>query len=936
MHASSRRSLVLETAELLRSSVVAPESVTGDFPGLPKGIGVPTATAAYPFDVLSSDSVLNKLTVLIVDLDSVVCECVRVLEYYAQATAFICVSPGQTTFSSISAGSVMATASSAEAPQASPTPPLLPSLASLLRLFLEKMCATIRAKRVQVELVLGDCGDSLRQMNELCLPDIREKCCHDGRRHRSADNHVEAAPTSGQASSPLSPLPSPALVELPSSLRGAEEAALWLGVYQAVVSFMWSDGADVLSLTSLYVTNVSGWRGAMCRLNNWDKNRKALTQQAFPILCSSDRRAFFASINTDALLSLWSAWCASEAAQLCGRCVSLPPRYFFGFGGADDLPARCRDGLVGALGGTPSNGVGSSSDEAVPLHFRHGPSVARWLGLRSSAYLPVLYALLAQLDATVAIAREMSGASGEVEESDVHPLVARAVALVNEYCGVLHVDLLSAWMEETEARGGVIGKEGAKRTDTCGSAPDLALALWAAQASLDEVSAGEVYPSSFQVVPVWVGVSWKNAGPPLLWCALSRFSDSIPATDQPPHTSSQLRTYSSATAPPHSHSKALRSFLCLVRCLLQPTALASPTAQSFLALSFLPLRWRLASALHSLFSERADGDPWEGASDTMGITTIVSSALSLSVPLTYALADPHIGVADVVAAAAAARREIDEGADAPASPPTEWFHACLTRAALDDVRQYVRPAAQLTAVAITALWRARVWTCGVCLCFFLLFLSYLEQESTKSVPQSSSSLRMVGESSLDEGDNIGSIVGSEKGSHDEQALGVCQGQVEAWWNAVSCFTVLHSLTTSISEVAKNSAAMAAGKEVPWNGLSGIFTGCLPDATYGAADRLAFVSFLRGRGLLLTRGEVRDEAVTHRPDVLETGTEAKEGEGAVAPPHATEHTSPALPTNVLIPLIKRLQCPYLMDEVMLLHRVLSAMAAADMPRLGKEE
>ncbi|AIO01819.1 hypothetical protein LPMP_341930 [Leishmania panamensis] len=951
---SSKVSLVQETAELLRSSAAAPGSSTVDPPKVIKGIGIPTASVAYPFDVLSSDEVLNKLTVLIVDFDSVVHECLRVLQCCAQAKR-----PVQSPLSSSSSVPELSisceSASSAVPPMrrrlggctlcsalecAATNAPLLPSLTLLLRLFLEKLCAVIRMKKVQAELVLGNCGDSLRQLNELSLSDHGERRCHDDDHHghRSSHNYFEAALASGRTSSPSSPpSSSPAVTTLLSSLRGVEEIALWLEVYQAVVSFMWGDGGDVLSLTSLYVTDSSGWCGAIDRCRNgWLKNPKTLAQQAFPILCSSDHRAFFTSVSADALLSFWSSWCASETARLCGGGDLLPPRYFFGFDCSGKLPpsdaASLGSALVGA--GAAGAGVGCVCDNAVPLYFRHGPSVARRLGLRSSAYLPALYALLTVHDSTVATASKMNGIGSEVAGSDVHPLVTRAAALVNQHCGVLHVDLLLEWLGERGARDKVVDPKGAEQADACDNASDLGLVLWEAQTALGEVSTEEAFPSMFQLAPVWVGMSWKYAGPPRLWCALSRVTHDIVATEQPAPSTTPSYARTETATPPYPYLTALRTVLSLTYYPSRPSSPALPPELLSLSLSCLPLRLCIASAVRSLFSECAMAESREDVSNPVAITTRVSSALSLAVPLTCALADPHIGVVDVVAAAATARED-ERCDDAQATPSTEWFQACLTRGALDDVRQYVRPAAQLTAVAIAALWRARLWTCEVCLRFFVLFLSYLESASPKPAPQLLSPLCMVGESSLDQRGNNGGIVMSEGDSNSDKVIGVSQDEVEVWWHAVSCFTVLHSLTTSISQAARNSVTMVGGSAMPSHGLSSIFSGCLPDATYGAADRLAFVSFLRGYGLLLTRGKARDEVGIGEPDIVEAETEVKSGGGeAAAAVHGREHLSPlpsVLPPSRLMSLMKRLQCPFaLMDEVVHLHRILTTMAATPTP------
>ncbi|KAK7196768.1 hypothetical protein NESM_000616800 [Novymonas esmeraldas] len=926
-------SLAQQTAELLLRSSAAPGSPAQPRASTAGGLGLVTASPASPFDVLPVHDALDKLTVLVIDLDSIVLECWRILQCAARpsepvssrasaasvsvasasaASASAASAPSRmrlgssTFFSSASRAVAAVTSPSAKAPPPAPSAaeaPPLPSLSSLLCIFLEKVCSVVRTKRLQVEFVLGDCGDSLGRLNEMGTG-------------REGKGWGHASPPPVTPSLPSSSTYAADGVPPPSLWRGGVEVtALWLEVYQTVVCFMWSGaGADVLSSTALFTTTTgSGWCGAMARYTtHWLREPQVAAKLVFPILCSSDHRAVFAAVSADALL--WPAWRTSSLAAPVTHAETPPP--------SAGHPDRGVDGREVSVWEAPSAlgcivaGAGAEVDDATPLHFRHAASVARRLGLRSVAFLPVLYALLSLCDAVDTVASTAEVVHERVRGADsadgVHPLVPRCAALVDRHCGVLHADLVEAWLQEMRdwgcrPNGGAGGGELAVAS---GSALDLATALWASQEALAEVSTEATLSAAPQLVPIWAGTTWKYTGPPHLCGHVHRLVDGAPL--EGPASSAQTRSSadgggSSPLPPPHPYAAALRAGARLWRSGPSPRS-----SRLSLYVAFAPIRWRLACAADEVFGARALAAKSSSVGDGAGVMCRASTALALTAPTSYAFADLHsVAVVDVAAVAAALRAEEEEGGEARAAVgargeattaftaplPDSWLRACMTRAALDDVRQHVRPAAQLTAVAVAALWRARLWSCEHCLSFFVRFLWFLESPSPLSGGRSD------GDGDVDVG---AAAVPSTRGLHDSD--------VAAWWHAVSCFTVLHSLSSSIS-VAAQAPAMRVGETMrPSHGAASVFAGCLPDATYGTADAVAFASFLRRRGLLLQGGEGDD-------DVASAKTQAEQ--------HAGASPLSVLPMSDLAPLWRSLRCPSsLVEEAVRYHGILAAMAAAE--------
>lgn len=893
-------------AELLgtrRVGSLAASASTAEAPG----VGVRTASPESPFDVLPSDDVLDKLCVLLIDLDSIVEECVRVLRDCAAASLppSSASQPPSSVASQVTAAALphrvqisattffsatrrLAQPNAPERLLGESTPsdvPRVPSLVSVLHLFLGALCTALRERKSQAELILGDCANSLSQLNAL---------------HRADPVSVSTPQSCVAADAATS---GPGSLMTPSAVAGPEEVALWLQVHQAVVAFMWDRGADVLAATSLYVTAGSGWRGVMARYVHYiTKDAKTLAQQAHPVPCSTDPRAVFAPVGADAVVSLWSAWCAAEVRQRFTRDAAL----------SEDAAAA---GLTRCL------------------HLRHGPCVARRLGLQTCAHFPVLYALLAVYDACHVPGAAGGHAAGDaVGEGDAsalrQSLVACATDLVNRHAGVLHVELVAAWLAAMRAQSTAASmSRGVDAGDTAGAGEsgataDLATALWVAQAAMAEVTAESHLTGAVPLSAVWVGLSWKNTGPPRLWPALTQ----LPAIAAPPASSSpsssatrsraEGEAAAGATALPAACATPALTALgdALARCPVSPSRLQS------LCLALLPLRWCIASAVHGVFGARAALESCDDVDDAVAVAARISAALSLVEPVDYALADPHLGVADVAAALLELRQRLAAAEEAPgqdghldvhvageraaddaaragaAGSPARWFRPCLTRAAVDDLRRHVRPTAQLGVVAAAALWRARLWMCGEAVVFAVYYLRYLDScasndSDVAAAPAAPTTVPAAGG------------VHGEAGAGALVAIyGVSAEQVEEWWHAVACVTAVHALTSSVSQAAQVSATLVGGKAMPPRGLATLFAGCLPEAQSGTADRLALLSFLR-RHHLLRRG------------------------GAVAGADDNVPSSWApLPATALLPLMQALACPVtLRDEVVHVHRIFAALA-----------
>lgn len=795
---------------------------------LPTAVGPITASPAFPFDALSSSSAFAKSTILVVDLDSVVYDCVRVMLWCAR-----------------------------ERTERMP----VPSLERLLCCFFAKLRDIVASSKMQVELVLGNCKDALEELNSSALA-VAEGCDDDevdGCERATRETHDQVEPSLRDAIACLTPKeattrPSALGASLSASsaeqLRRAacadpsvavvETSALWLQLYQVTVLYFQSSGSDVREWISFYCSSLPGWTAAVARVHFLSASPTVLNQQNFPLLWSGDARAFFATASYDAVVTPWLSFCRREMAQLCGR--PLPAKLCLLRG-----DARLED-VWGAM---------ADADLPGQVVVRHGPCTARRLGLRSAAYLPTLYALLALHDcrcvslypptadrhphwafpASQAWCSCRSVAPGNSDASpapSVDSRVTQAAALVNQYCGLLHMDLVRQWLAQVEG---------------CGAAApeDVAVQVWAAQNWWVEVSGAGV-SAGRHVRPIWAGKEWRHHGPPPI-------PNSIAVGVVP-----------------------LSPLNCNVDEAITPPMLLRRQRPCNVQVRLLPLRMRLLRIVHRLLDSGATSSNAGGSAEWDGAQRI-DAALGRKVHLGSLLAEPLLDVAGIDTAspvcAAHVKNEVGrmlteekyrkEGcnfrAAADSTPTPTKPLAFQTRVSLDEVREDVRPAAQLTFVALSLLWRTRMFRMADCLRFFAFYLQYLDSERQARVNQTPNKEAAFNTCDINATASAKDAPpGAQEYRPDTSCIpsGVSVWEMAAWWHAVCCVTVLQSVSTSVPRAAQQAAPFFVATETLCDPAS-VFAGCLPSASYSAADFLSFWAFLGQSEALLPTDRVTNKS-----------------------------------------------------------------------------
>ncbi|KPA86145.1 hypothetical protein ABB37_00395 [Leptomonas pyrrhocoris] len=841
-------------------------------------VGYIIASPTFPFDVLTGSGAFANTTVLVVDVDSVVRDCVRVMRWCVSQLS----SDGTTRQSH---------AYCAESAVVWTAPASVPSLEQLFCCFLDKLRDLVEKHKMQVELVLGSCEDALAELCHITLAapvaggstvadlvgvhsaatTLREEAAADSQGHGDAQHSAfAAAPTTTSTS----------LVDATANLQGmdtdadlsisaVEKCAVWLQVYQVLVLFFRNSGRSKNGTTSLYCTAKPGWTGAVARVNLLHDTPQARNQQMFPLLWSNDPRAFFAAAGIDAVVSTWLSLCSREVEQLCGRALPeflcLPREGF--------LLQKALSAVAAANASQP----GAEKELTGLLLVRHGPSTAGRLGLRSAAYLPTFYALLALYDsrlgksATWCVDEKAHHESSPAQEScsSVAPYgkastaappvdfrVSRAAALVNQFCGVLHCDLVAQWMVEaasweatsvpTHLDSGVASME----------ALDLATSLWAAQNALAEVTARDVSVER-HLWTAWVGDEWVHRGPPPSTC---------------PVKCSAVLPVAKAAVPP---SVGLES---------HPLPLSvSRRCQQAVYERLSPLREVLFNVMARLFEGGPVGKDSGGGE--LGWERRVDAALGRKVYVSAILAETFVGKSvtnDAVQlcpsfaegeAASVRPAEINQrhSGSAPdntfssaASPfavtPSPAYPLTFqTRVSLDEVREHVRPAAQLTFVALSLMWCGRLWSEEDCLRFFTFYLQYVDAEARVRVGGTSrtATRRISDDKSGLCADQVG-IAGARTSANPASncPIGVRESEVAAWWHAVSCVTVLQSFSTTVAHTAEKTT-LGDTADATLGDAGSVFTGCLPSSSYSAADRVSFLGFLEENGCLLPHNGAGD-------------------------------------------------------------------------------
>lgn len=719
-----------------------------------------TASPAFPFDAVTGDFALTKATVLVVDLDAVVHDCVRVVRWCAAAAAL----PA--------------------------TGHAVPTLSQLLCCFLETVRRIAVKTGLQVELVLGNCKDAFADLDEMRWAAPVEHCT-------VASHSVQGTGSNacgGQAS---------ASTPLDASASLVEAAAVWLQVYQTLVLFLAGGGSGVGKAVSFYTTAEPGWTGAAVRVRHLSETTAALNLQLFPLLWSTDPRAFFATASTDVVVSSWLLYASLEVGQLCGRPL---PAWLLLSDGALESGAATSQTLLAAWCG-PSG--------ALPerLLIRHAPCTARRLGVTSAAYLPSLYALLFLHDTrrAAAAARDAQCASSKgTAASHAKAEVARAVAMVNHYGGTLHSDLVQQWAAGMEACQVLqSGQPSVPFNTTPQVAGDLAALLWTAQGALSTVTARDISSSGRHLRAIWVGGQWKTRGPPPLSCALGTGTLSYSAMTKP---LAHGATGEAASVSPQAEAGAGAA-----------TAHLRPLRQQLL---------RLSRHVFDATWQSKDG----AGSELADVESGIAAATGRSVYLSCLLAEP-LGEAVASTAGPNPPHHPAVRAARDATPLPAWPLAFQTRGSLDDVRERVRPTAQLTLVALSLLWCQRLWSEETCLRVYGFYLAYCEAEGATAAGEAHAAVHS----------NVAAR--AESDAHDVPC-GVTGCEVATWWHAVSCVTLYHSLTTRIVHEPPHRPADGALPKMLSEPQS-VFTGCLPGASYGAADPLSFSGYLRSRGFLLS-------------------------------------------------------------------------------------
>jgi hypothetical protein len=140
--------------------------------------------------------------------------------------------------------------------------------------------------------------------------------------------------------------------------------------------------------------------------------------------------------------------------------------------------------------------------------------------------------------------------------------------------------------------------------------------------------------------------------------------------------------------------------------------------------------------------------------------------------------------------------------------------------------------------------------------------------------------------------------------------------VSAWWQAVSCVSVLQSLSTTITFAVYTTGCASASGELLCDPGS-TFVGCLPNASYSAADRLPFLAFLKESGFLVAAVNCHDVRIA--ADSRCDGGAADFGAACL--------TVSVLTPDEVIRLRHDIRCPSsLTNEVVVAHQIWERLAA----------
>jgi hypothetical protein len=288
---SGTDSLVLGTVARMRSSFYQqPDDSSWShseyFSMTPTGVGCVTATTAFPFDVLTGTGVFSKTTVLVVDLDAVVYDCMRVLRWCTAQLSNSAAAPA-----SPCGGTASGT---------------VPSLESVFCCFLSTLREVIGKSKMTVELILGNCEHTLTELSDISLTALT---CDEGEVANSVENHStwdarrvgggrsvlnstednhgrssleetseELATQSGVDATASAQQSSNAATGVDPSIATLEHSCIWLQLYQTIVLFLCNKDSGVGELTSFYATAKPNWTVAVARVTLLCESPPALNQ----------------------------------------------------------------------------------------------------------------------------------------------------------------------------------------------------------------------------------------------------------------------------------------------------------------------------------------------------------------------------------------------------------------------------------------------------------------------------------------------------------------------------------------------------------------------------------------------------------------------------------------------------------------------------------
>lgn len=391
------------------------------------------------------------------------------------------------------------------------------------------------------------------------------------------------------------------------------------------------------------------------------------------------------------------------------------------------------------------------------------------MGLRSAAYLPTLYALLALHDTrhrsnTVAgtfhqgsssfrvSQNKYSGgrsATGDTAEGlkttavsiDADSRVARAEEMINQSCGILHSQLVGQWMVQ-------LGRWDNTGIDEMGNGThpfDFSTPLWVAQNLLSEVT-GTGTVLERHVWSICGKQGWKHRGPPPLPCGVGSFL----------RLGDKRVTLSVLSAGREGGTNTVLSPLVNGS---SRVAASDPARLHELSTQLFTLRMAVRNAVSALLGEGPAAK--QHGSGEWSTENRLDVVLGYPVSLSYILACPLLGqtCSSPTASSQRSPSSLLFPRDQPRPTPMQTSETIVngspgrdgalplasalgkgnmsakrpagfqTRASLDDVRERVRPAAQLTFVALSLLWCAGLFGEADCLRVFAFFLRYLEAEA---------------------------------------------------------------------------------------------------------------------------------------------------------------------------------------------------------------